>query len=100
MTGNSASFDFGLTTYLTGSDGTERHAPQPLKQALRTLATATRELSRKRAGSRNWSRAQAHLARVHKRVAHIRHAFHWQLVHDLCAQYDGIAFGTAMIGSP
>src|SRR5438094_5802418 len=27
MTGQSAGFDFGLTTYLTGHDGTEHHAP-------------------------------------------------------------------------
>ena len=94
MTGKSAGFDFGLTTYLTGSDGTERQAPQPLKQRLRTLATANRALSRKRQGSHHRSRAQAHLARVHKRAAHVRQAFHWQLAHALCTQYDGIALET------
>jgi putative transposase len=94
MTGKSAGFDFGLTTYLTGSDGTERHAPQPLKQGLRRLAKASRELSRKQAGSHNRGRAQAHLARVHKRVAHRRRAFHWDLAHQLCAQYDRIVLET------
>jgi putative transposase len=70
LTGKSAGFDFGLTTYLTGSDGTERYAPQPLKQGLRTLARASRALSHKRQGSANRKRARQHLARVHKRVAH------------------------------
>jgi putative transposase len=94
MTGKSAGFDFGLTTYLTGSDGTERHAPQPLKQGLRSLGKASRELSRKQAGSHNCRRAQAHLVRVHKRMAHQRQAFHWDLAHQLCAQYDRIVLET------
>ena len=92
MTGNSAGFDFGLATYLTGSDGTERYAPQPLKQELRHLATANRALARKHAGARR--RAKAHLARVYKRVAHQRQAFHWELAHQLCAHYDVIALET------
>jgi len=94
MTGKSAGFDFGLTMYLTGSDGTERQAPEPLKQGLRTLAKANRALSRKRQGSANRRRARQHLARVHKRVANIRRAFHWELAHELCAQYDGIVMET------
>jgi putative transposase len=94
MTGKSAGFDFGLTTYLTGSDGTERYAPQPLKQGLRTLCTANRRLSRKQAGSNNRKRANAYLARVHKRMAQVRQAFHWELAHDLCTQYDIIRLET------
>jgi putative transposase len=80
--------------YLTGSDGTERQAPQPFKQALRRIATANRELSRKCTGSNNCRRAQRHLARMHKRVAHVRQAFHWDLAHELCTQYDHITLET------
>ncbi len=94
MTGKKAGFDFGLAMYLTGSDGTVRQAPQPLKRGLRRLAKANRELSRKPEESHHRSRAKAHLARVHKRVAHQRQAFHWDLAHQLCAQYDGIALET------
>ena len=94
MTGKSAGFDFGLTTYLTGSDGTERHAPQPFKQDLRRIAKANRDLSRTRAGSHNRQRAQAHLDRLHKRVAHVRQAFHWDLAQALCQHYDGIVLET------
>jgi putative transposase len=94
MTGKSAGFDFGLTTYLTGSDSTARHAPQPLRKGLRELATANRHLSRTQKGSANRTRAKQHLARVHKRVANIRQAFHWELAHELCAQYDGIVLET------
>jgi putative transposase len=94
MTGKSAGFDFGLTTYLTGSDGTERHAPQPLRRGLRELAKANRDVARKRQGSANRRRAKQHLARVHKRVANVRRAFHWELAHELCAHYDGIVLET------
>lgn len=94
MTGKSAGFDFGLTTYLTGSDGTEIHTPQVFKQALQTMAKANRALSRKRDGSHNRQRAKAHLARMQRRVAHLRQACHWGLAHALCAQYDGIVLET------
>ena len=94
MTGKSAGFDFGLTTYLTGSDGSKRHAPQPLKQALRQLAQANRQLAHKVKDSHNHRQALAHLARVHRRVARVRQAFHWAWARELCQQYDIIRLET------
>ena len=94
MTGKSAGFDFGLTTFLTGSDGVEIHAPEVFQQELHTIAKANRELSRKQRGSHNRRRARQALARVHKRVAHVRQAFHWDLALQLCAQYDSILLET------
>jgi putative transposase len=94
MTGKSAGFDFGLTTYLTGSDGTEYHAPQPFKHSLKDVAKANRSLSTKRQGSCNRRQARRHLARVHKHVSNQRQAFHWELAHHLCAEYDVIALET------
>jgi putative transposase len=94
MTGHSAGFDFGLTTYLTGSDGTEHHAPQPLKHALRRLAQANRQVSHKIKGSNNRRKAVRHLARVHRRLAHLRQAFHWQKARELCLRYDEISLET------
>jgi putative transposase len=98
MTGNSAGFDFGLQTYLTGSDGTEHHAPQPFKHGLRRIAQANRHLARKVKGSRNRHKAQQHLARVHRRVAHLREAFHWDKAHELCQHYDIIRLETLNLG--
>jgi putative transposase len=94
MTGKSAGFDFGLMTFLTGSDGVEIHAPEVLKQELRTIAKANRALARKQRGSHNRRRARQSLARVHKRIAHVRQAFHWDLAQQLCAQYDSIVLET------
>ena len=94
MTGNSAGFDFGLTTYLTGSDGSARHAPQPFKQALKQITQANRQLAHKVRGSHNRKRALQRLARVHRRVARVRQAFHWELARELCQQYDTIRLET------
>ena len=70
------------------------HAPQPFKQSLKALAKANRKLASKVKGSCNRHQARRHLARVHRRVAHVRQAFHWELAHDLCAQYDIIRLET------
>ena len=45
-------------------------------------------------GSRHRHQAHQYLARVHRRVAHIRQAFHWDLAHNLCRQYDIIRLET------
>lgn len=94
MTGHSAGFDFGLTTYLTGSDGTTITAPQPFKRSLKTIAKANRVLAHKVKGSHNRRQAQRQLARVHKRVAHQREAFHWETARTLCLRYDVIILET------
>lgn len=94
MTGHSAGFDFGLTTYLTGSDGTDIVAPQPFKRSLKTIARANRSLAHKVKDSHNRRHAQQHLARTHKRVGHQREAFHWDTARALCLHYDMIALET------
>lgn len=94
MTGKSAGFDFGLTQYLTGNEGQTITAPQPFKAGLRQLAKANRALSTKRQGSHNRTKARRHLARVHRRVAHVRRDFHWQTARDLCQTYDAISLET------
>ena len=90
MTGQSAGFDFGLKTFLTGSDGTRIEAPQPLKASLAALKAANRGFSRKVQGSANHARARVHLARVHRRIRHQRAAWHWNLARNLCTSYDVI----------
>src|SRR5262249_13650735 len=94
MTGKSAGFDFGLRTYLTSNEGQTITAPQPLKAALRALRKAHRQFSTKHAGSHNRAKAKAHLARIHRRIAHIRQAFHWQTAQELCQTYDHISLET------
>jgi putative transposase len=45
-------------------------------------------------GSHNRQKAHRQLARVHRRVVNVRQAFHWELAHELCAEYDIIRLET------
>jgi len=90
LTGKSVGFDFGLKTYITGSDGSRFDSPEFFKQSQRDIARANQKLSRKLKGSKNRQQANQHLARVHKRVANRRNAYHWGLAAELCDTYDAI----------
>ena len=96
-TGKTAGFDFGLKTYLTASDGTQILSPLFFKRNSRKVKKANRCLSHKQKGSNNRHRTRIHLARVHRRVANQREAFHWWLAHHLCEQYDTLCFETLNI---
>ncbi len=69
MTGKSASFDFGLKTFLTPSD--ERNdieAPLFLKQSIKEIKKANKNISSKKLGSDNKVKARLNLARIHKKI--------------------------------
>ena len=89
-TGQTAGFDFGLSQFLTGHNGHDIHAPQPLKHSLRQLRKANRELARKAPGSGHRRQARHTLAMAHRRIANQRTAWHWDTAHALCTQYDTI----------
>ena len=91
-TGKTAGFDFGLKTYLTASDGTRIQSPLFFKRNSRKVKKANQMLSRKQKSSNNRHRARIKFARVHRRVANQREAFHWQLALHLCKQYDILCF--------
>jgi len=90
-TGQTAGFDFGLTTFLTGHNGHDVHAPQPLRQSLRAVRKANRVLSRKVPGSKHRRKARQTLASVHHRIAHQRQAWHLDTARTLCQRYDTIS---------
>lgn len=89
-TGKSAGFDFGLKTFLVGSDGTEIQAPQPLKENLAKLKQANRKLSRKAKGSGHYKAARQALAKLHRKIRNARAHWHWLLARELCLKYDEI----------
>jgi putative transposase len=89
-TGQTAGFDFGLTQFLTGHNGHNIQAPQPLRASLRHLRKANRALSRTQPGSGHRRQARHTLAMVHRRIAHQRSAWHWDTAHALCQRYDTI----------
>jgi putative transposase len=98
-TGKSAGFDFGLKTYLTASDGSTRESPQFFKQGIRDIRQANKELSRKKKGSHNRSRARKHLARVHKRIANRRLDHSMKLAREMATTYDFLFFENLDISS-
>ena len=90
MTGKIAGFDFGLKTYLTGSDDNDIESPQFFKRSINAIKRANRNHSRKKKRGRNRERARLNLARKHRRIANQREDFHWKLAHQLTDEYDEI----------
>ena len=81
--------DLGLKTFATIAcpDGTieKVQAPEPLKRSLRSLRRSQRKLARRKAGSRNRSKAKGDVGRRHRRMASIRKDFLHQLSHRITA---------------
>jgi putative transposase len=93
-TGKIAGFDFGLTTFLTCSDGTTIDCPQFLKQSLNAIKKASRNHSKKLKGSNNRERARKNLVRKHEDVCHRRRDWFWKLAHTLTDKFDVLCFET------
>jgi len=86
-TGNSVGFDFGLKTFLKGSDELEIDCPEFFKQAQKSIRKASRELSRKKKCSKNQRKANLNLARIHKKIANQRRDFQFKLAMFLADHY-------------
>lgn len=68
----SVGYDFGLNTFLVGSDGTNYKAPLYYKQYQDKLVQAQRNLSRKKKGSNNRKKAIKDVARIHQKIVNLR----------------------------
>jgi putative transposase len=64
--------DLGVKKLATLSDGTEEPNPRHLKRGLHKIKHCQRAVSRKRKGSRNWTKAVHRLAYLHRKVANQR----------------------------
>jgi putative transposase len=82
--------DFGLKTYLMGSDNLITESPLFFGQHRKSLAKAQRKLSSKVKGSNNRHKAKKEVARIYKRIKHLRDNFQWKLAHELCSKYSHI----------
>ena len=92
VTGKSAGWDFGLKTFLTGSDGTTINSPLFFNQLTNKVKSANRSLSRKKKGSKNWYKAKDHLNRVYEQISHQRQDWFCKLAHQLTNEYDVLIF--------
>ena len=86
-TGKSVGFDFGLKRFLTGSDGHDIESPYFFMQNIKNIRNKSRNLSRKKKGSKNRERARHELARAYRKMANQRHDFHFKLARKLCEEY-------------
>lgn len=74
-TQSAVGIDSGISSLLTISDGRHVEAPKPLVANLRKLRSASRALSRTQKGSKRRAKARLKLARLHARIANVRHDF-------------------------
>lgn len=93
-TGKIAGFDFGLKTFLTGSDGSKIESPQFFKQGLNVIRKACKQLSRKQKGSKSREQARKHLCREYEKIANRRRDWFWKLAHELTDKFDVLCFET------
>ena len=93
-TRKTAGFDFGLKTFLTGSDETEFQSPLFYKKSLSRRRVLSKELSRKRRGSSNRKRARIALAKTDIKIVDKRRDWMFKLARELCAQYSLISLET------
>ncbi len=90
-------FDFGLSQFLTPSNGTPIDAPLFYREGQTAVRHANRTVSRKVEGSKSYRRAKRQLARIHTRIANCRKDYHFKLAHRLTNAYDVLVFETLNI---
>ena len=78
--------DLGLHTAVVPSAGKPFPAPKPLVASLHRLRRANRSLHRRKKGSRNRYKSQMRVARLHYRIANIRHDYWHKLTTQLCRE--------------
>lgn len=95
--GHPVGFDFGLETYLTGSDGQRIESPEFFKQNLKEVKRLNRILSRKQQGSNNRDRAKRDVARLYRRITNQRSAWQWKIARELVERHAFIGLETLNI---
>ncbi len=87
--GESIGFDFGLKGAMLVAENPKNDIPEPsfFRKQKNAITKANRKLSSKRMCSHNREKARLELARLHRRVANQRRAFHWELARTLCKKY-------------
>lgn len=92
--GESIGFDFGFKGKMLVAENSKDDiaAPSFFKKQKNAIAMANRKLSSKRMRSHNRRKAQLELARLHRKIANQRNAYHWQLARELCKKYSILCF--------
>ena len=96
-TGKSVGLDFGLKKFLTGSDGHDIKSPYFFMLNIKNIRKKCRNLSHKKEGSHNRSRARKDLARAYRKMDNQRKDFHFKTARRLCEEYAVICLETLNI---
>lgn len=96
-TGCAAGFDYGLKTYLVGSDGARIENPQFLRRELDKYRKMSRQFSKKEKGSNNSRKARRARARLLRRIDNQRADWQWKTAWSLIRNYDVICLETLNI---
>ena len=89
-TGKAVGIDFGLKTFLTFSDGSRIESPQWLLKDLNKIRKASRNLSRKKKGSKNRKRARLVYENVHQDISNKRTDWFFKTARALTLEYSVI----------
>jgi len=87
---SSVGYDFGLSTFLVGSDGLSYDAPLYYRQLQKELARAQKKLSSKQKGSRNREKARKDVVLIHQKIVNLRKDYLFKLAHELTDKHNYI----------
>ena len=90
FTGNAVGIDLGIKEFCITSDGELVNNPKYLKQSLKKLAKAQRELSRKSKGGSNRNKARIKVARLYEKISNQRRDFLHKLSTQIIKENDVI----------
>ena len=88
--GASVGLDFGLKTYLTGSDGTKIESPRFFKQSEKEIKRLNRRVSKAKKCSNNRKKRKLELSKAYEKISNQRRDWQYKLAHQLCQNYDYI----------
>lgn len=78
-TSKEVGIDRGLKDFAVCSDGTRVANPKAFRQYEKRLALWQRRMARRTKGGANWRKAKQKVARIHEKIANVRHDFLHQL---------------------
>ena len=88
--GEAIGYDFGLKTFLTGSDGSRIESPRFFEANASRLRSAQQELSRKKSGSNNRGRARLAVARTHRNTKNRRTDWSFKTAYRISQNYTDV----------
>ena len=83
--------DLGVLKLAALSTGEMIEGLRPLAKALDKLRRLSRELSRRKKGSKNWEKSRLRLARLHRHIRNVRKDFLHRLTTRLCRENQAVA---------